>query len=54
MAVMTRSASALVGTICAGFGELAHPLRSERILAAPIIAGVKAALEAGEVARHGW
>jgi hypothetical protein len=24
MAVMTRSASALLGTICAGFGELAH------------------------------
>jgi hypothetical protein len=32
IAVMTRSASALLETIFAGFGELAHPLRIERML----------------------
>jgi hypothetical protein len=46
------SACAL-GNIFAGFGELAHPLRIERVLEAPIIGGVKVAFEATEVARHG-
>jgi hypothetical protein len=39
IAVMTRSASALLGNIIAGFGELARPLTIERMLEVPIIAG---------------
>jgi hypothetical protein len=54
IAVMTRSVSALLGNIFAGFGEMANPLRIERMLEAHVMEEVKAAFDGKEIARRGF
>jgi hypothetical protein len=54
IAVMTRSVSALLGNIFAGFGEMANPLRIEQMLEAHVIEEVKVAFDGKEIARRGF